>query len=102
MIAQISRRTFLLTAAAAAACSRRENSSPLQKAAQYLWAQQAEDGGFHSITYGLLRSGQSLTPFVLDALLAVPQTVLQAGSRRQRARFHHKKHDRRRRPRPNG
>ena len=78
MIAQISRRTFLLTAAAAAACSRRENSSPLQKAAQYLWAQQAEDGGFHSITYGLLRSGQSLTPFLLDALLAVPQTVLQA------------------------
>lgn len=41
-------------------------------AAQYLWAQQAEDGGFHSTTYGLLRSGQSLTPFVLLALLGVP------------------------------
>src|SRR5213593_2167695 len=75
MIAQISRRTFLLTAAAAAACSRRENSSPLQRAAQYLWAQQAEDGGFHSATYGLLRSGQSLTPFVLDALLGVSEKV---------------------------
>ncbi|HYR85651.1 MAG TPA: prenyltransferase/squalene oxidase repeat-containing protein [Terriglobia bacterium] len=71
---QISRRAFLLTAAAAA-CSRRDLSSPLQRAAQYLWAQQAEDGGFHSATYGLLRSGQSLTPFVLDALLGVSEKV---------------------------
>jgi hypothetical protein len=44
----------------------------LRRAAQYLWAQQSEDGGFHSTTYGLLRSGQSLTPFVLLALLDVP------------------------------
>src|SRR5262252_296647 len=70
---QISRRAFLLTAAAVA-CSRRAQSSPLQKAAEYLWAQQAEDGGFHSTTYGLLRSGQSLTPFVLDSLMAIPET----------------------------
>lgn len=45
--------------------------TPLARAADYLWAQQAADGGWHSRTYGLLRSGQSLTPFVLDALLAV-------------------------------
>src|SRR5712691_11015115 len=70
-------RTFLLTAAAAA-YSWRSESSPLQRAAQYLWAQQAEDGGFHSATYGLLRSGQSLTPFVLGALLRVPETILPA------------------------
>jgi len=44
----------------------------LEKAVQFLWSQQAEDGGFHSHTYGLLRSGQSLTPFVLDALLEAP------------------------------
>jgi len=63
------RRTFLLTAAAAAAgCSRPDKNEPLRKAAQWLWSQQAADGGFHSQTYGLLRSGQSLTPFVLDAL----------------------------------
>ena len=74
---KISRRAFLLTAAAAA-CSRRDNGSPLRKAAQYLWAQQAEDGGFHSSTYGLLRSGQSLTPFVLDALLSLPETAAAA------------------------
>lgn len=74
---QINRRTFLL-AAAAARFPRRDSSRPLRRAAQYVWAQQAEDGGFHSSTYGLLRSGQSLTPFVLDALLDVPATVLPA------------------------
>ena len=74
----INRRTFLLTAAAAACSCRRPGSSPLKKAAEYLWAQQADDGGFHSSTYGLLRSGQSLTPFVLDALLRVPPATLEA------------------------
>jgi hypothetical protein len=53
-------------------CSRRGGNEPLRKAAQYLWGQQSEDGGFHSATYGLLRSGQSLTPFVLVALLDAP------------------------------
>jgi hypothetical protein len=57
-----------------AGCSRTEQS-PLARAAAYLWAQQAEDGGWHSHTYGLLRSGQSLTPFVLEALLQVPESV---------------------------
>ena len=78
----IDRRTFLLNALAAAAtgaafstaCSRRRGNASLQRAAQYLWSQQAEDGGFHSATYGLLRSGQSLTPFVLLALLGVPES----------------------------
>src|SRR5205814_3673286 len=37
--------------------------------------QQANDCGFHSTTYGLLRSGQSLTPFVLDALLSLPEGI---------------------------
>ena len=45
------------------------------RAAAWLWSQQADGGGWHSDTYGLLRSGQSLTPFVLDALLAVPDEV---------------------------
>jgi hypothetical protein len=66
---QLTRRRFLLATAGAAACSRQDSQTGLRKAAQYLWAQQAEDGGWHSHTYGLLRSGQSLTPFVLDALL---------------------------------
>src|SRR5579862_5479712 len=45
--------------------------SPVKRGAEYLWQQQAADGGWHSHTYGLLRSGQSLTPFVLKALLQV-------------------------------
>lgn len=44
----------------------------VRRGADWLWAQQGEDGGWHSATYGLLRSGQSLTPFVLHALLQVP------------------------------
>jgi hypothetical protein len=48
---------------------------PLARAAAWLWAQQAEDGGWHSQTYGLLKSGQALTPFVLHALLEVPEDV---------------------------
>jgi len=67
----VDRRAFLI-AAAGAACSRPPVVSPLRRAVAYLWAQQADDGGFHSATYGLLKSGQSLTPFVLDALLDVP------------------------------
>jgi hypothetical protein len=39
---------------------------------RWLWEQQSSDGGWHSKTYGMLRGGQSLTPFVLDALLGHP------------------------------
>ena len=75
----IDRRTFLLNALAAAGttcaftfgCSRAGNDA-LRAASRYLWSQQADDGGFHSTTYGFLRSGQSLTPFALVALLGVP------------------------------
>lgn len=56
----------------------RTREESLRRAAAYLWAQQAADGGWHSGTYGLLRSGQSLTPFVLDALLQVPQDIRRA------------------------
>jgi hypothetical protein len=55
-------------------CQRTERR-PLARAAEYLWSQQADDGGWHSHTYGLLRSGQSLTPFVLEALLEIPEDV---------------------------
>src|SRR5437870_12139970 len=79
----IDRRTFLVNTLAtagttcvalSAGCSRRRGNAPLRDAARYLWSRQAEDGGFHSTTYGLLRSGQSLTPFVLVALLGVPES----------------------------
>ncbi len=49
--------------------------SPLRQAVDYLWGKQAEDGGWHSEKYGLLRSGQALTPFILHSLLMVPEEV---------------------------
>jgi hypothetical protein len=52
------------------ACGRPASGS--ERAPHYLWTQQSPDGGWHSTTYGLLRSGQSLTPFVLEALLRLP------------------------------
>lgn len=64
-----------LLAMVSTACSTLRHEPPVARAAEYLWAQQATDGGWHSHTYGLLRSGQSLTPFVLDALLQVPSDM---------------------------
>jgi hypothetical protein len=50
----------------------------LARAAEYLWAQQAEDGGWHSAEHGIARGGQAWTPFVLHALLQVPPEVAPA------------------------
>ncbi len=62
-----------------AACTAREpaptpapRNDPLSRACRFLWSQQSVDGGWHSDTYGLMRSGQSLTPYVLHALLQTP------------------------------
>jgi hypothetical protein len=63
---------------AQAGCARTPQPPALARAAEYLWRQQAEDGGWHSHTYGLLRTGQSLTPFVLEALLQVPENIYPA------------------------
>lgn len=43
----------------------------------WLWSAQAPDGRFASATYGLLASGQSLTPFVLESLLQGPSELLE-------------------------
>ena len=53
----------------------------LADAAAYLWSQQAEDGGWHSATHGLLRGGQAWTPFVLNSLLQVPDSIYARPSR---------------------
>jgi hypothetical protein len=82
---RVDRRVFLLTAAGACACSWKRGRSSLTRAAEYLWAQQAADGGFHSATYGLLRSGQSLTPLVLGALLRVRDGTTPAAAAVDRA-----------------
>lgn len=78
---------LLLALVAQAGCTRTERPA-LTRAAEYLWAQQAQDGGWHSKTYGLLESGQSLTPFVLEALLEIPNETFarpEAGVKRAAA-----------------
>ena len=75
-------RFFLVTllACSLSGCDRPEPSPAdrLALAAEYLWNQQAEDGGWHSETHGLLRGGQAWTPFVLNALINVPEDVYAA------------------------
>src|SRR5450755_1786708 len=75
-LAEALMRILLAVAAGMALAGCGSNPQPaLHKAAAYLWSRQEADGGWHSHRYGLLRSGQSLTPFVLDALLEVPRGV---------------------------
>ncbi len=47
----------------------------LRKSCQYLWSQQGEDGGWHSQKHGLMKGGQSYTPFILLALMEVPDSI---------------------------
>jgi hypothetical protein len=47
----------------------------LARACAWLWSKQGPDGGWHSETHGLFRSGQALTPFVLHALAGAPRDV---------------------------
>lgn len=71
-------RLLLPLALLLAACAREpepDARAALARAAGYLWSQQAEDGGWHSATHGIVRGGQAWTPFVLDALLQVPADV---------------------------
>ncbi len=49
----------------------------LATSCEYLWKHQSEDGGWHSEVHGLMRSGKTLTPFILFALMDVPDSVFQ-------------------------
>jgi hypothetical protein len=64
---------FFLLFSGCAMQPERSQGAALRRGCQFLWSQQAEDGGWHSHTYGLLKSGQSLSGFILDALLQVPE-----------------------------
>ena len=46
-----------------------ETELALAQAVEYLWSQQDDDGPWRSAQYGVMRSGESLTPFVLNALV---------------------------------
>src|SRR5260370_4928997 len=60
---------LLVTLVLAQAGCRRSHQPALTSAAEYLWSQQSEDAGWHSHTYGMLRSGQSMTGFRPESLL---------------------------------
>ncbi|QDU91414.1 hypothetical protein Pla175_48370 [Pirellulimonas nuda] len=62
-------------AAPAAAGGEDPAEAPLRRAAGFLWSQQQADGSWRSQNYGVMRSGQAFTPFVLHTLLGVPEEV---------------------------
>ena len=48
----------------------------LAKAARYLWEHQGEDGAWHSEIHGVMKTGQTLTPYILLALTEVPGSLV--------------------------
>ncbi|TNE84415.1 MAG: hypothetical protein EP330_29820 [Deltaproteobacteria bacterium] len=85
----LTRRTLLISSLASlAACGapvpepdatptwRIRAAETLGRAAGWLWAAQSEHGHWRSEMYGPLRSGQSLTPFALEALTRVPTEAM--------------------------
>lgn len=60
-------------------CSCRVNVSDdtLSKSVEWMWAQQSDDGGWHSKTHAVLRDGRVLTPYILFHLLQLPEEYLQ-------------------------
>ncbi len=52
----------------------------LHDAASFLWEKQNIDGGWHSETHGILKSGQSVSAFVFYQLLQVPNDIYQPSS----------------------
>lgn len=61
----------------------------LARAVDFLWSKQAADGSWRSEKYGMMRGGESLTPFVLHALLQTiePMSSDEAGKVLQAAKF---------------
>ncbi len=92
--AQVSRRRFVIGAASAVGLCwvparagfgtaepsawASQTRTALDQGHAWLWDAQTRDGRFPSATYGLLASGQSLTPFALESLLFAPPELLSA------------------------
>lgn len=45
----------------------------MRKSITWMWAQQSEDGGWHSQTHAVLKDGKALTPYILYYLLLIPE-----------------------------
>ena len=57
----------------------------LARAAAFLWKHQATDGGWYSEMHGVMRTGQTLTPYILHALTDVSTEIYQVDSSRIQA-----------------
>jgi hypothetical protein len=66
-----------------------ERGQLIRTTAEYLWKQQDEDGGWHSETHGLLRGGETWTPFVAHYLFQIPDSIFAApeGGRERALQF---------------
>ncbi|MCB0638909.1 MAG: hypothetical protein KDC54_19910, partial [Lewinella sp.] len=71
---------FLLTACQTDEAVEAERLRLLREASAWLWEQQADDGGWHSEVHGILKGGQAWTPYIYDALLAVPESTYRPSS----------------------
>lgn len=65
------------------------HKAALERAANFLWSKQSDDGSWRSEYYGVMRSGQSLTPLVLHALMQSIDSLSsdEAGNARRAAQF---------------
>jgi hypothetical protein len=75
------------TQVASPAAADTQADQALKRAVDYLLSKQGPDGGWHSEHYGLLRSGQALTPFVLCALLGASESRASVPAARLDAAF---------------
>jgi hypothetical protein len=63
------------SAALLPSCGRPEPGAAARRGYDWLWRQQAPDGGIHSVTYGVLKPGHSLTALALWATALAPAEV---------------------------
>src|SRR5687767_13417981 len=68
--------------------TRKASQHTLERAVKWMWAQQSEDGGWHSETHTVLRDGKVLTPYILYYLLHVPEEVYQLNNARLEKGLH--------------
>ena len=74
---------LVMIAALLQSCKPNMLPDPLSSACDYLWSMQADGGGWHSETHGIMKGGSSVSPFVLWHLLQVPDSVYSADQEKE-------------------
>src|SRR5215207_3179236 len=64
-------------------CQKKENTleDTFKKSVEWMWAQQSEEGGWHSKTHAVLRDGRVLTSYILFYVLQVPPDIFRPESK---------------------